>query len=538
MHIQLSPEYHKTQSVLVYLDDLNIEVGGVLVERLQFRTDTYDAFKDAKNGTEFSGIRAYGSINEFMQQLPQNEKEAIGKMFILCHQTLQEYMTDAFNIPYVITTISSILVSLDNEIDLCRKLYIYGRTIPIELMEGAGNRPQDRESMTFSPEEMTVLISLVLLCKLISPIMGDFISKCKQKHMEVPTENKEIHCFGMLTGIFENKYKEIYAKLDYYIQQVLKEFTNKLSTEATAINAGMTADKSQERAKANLFVKRFVGLDLYRPSGNLMKYIVAIVRISANSERSSANSSNAALFRDFKDNDGSQEEGNTSRLEAESSVSNRTADTPIIVKIAADTLLEKVIAGNNIDESAYKAALAYYSQNCIVFTPINIFLLCSYYGQELGGGFSIKLLGAEHIIKLVTALQFIMYQYNGELLLHALSFVPTMHSKTQITPEDDRLKVAWASSLEYKQCAQCIPKGFGEKKWDAKLREIVSYLLANHVMYNTAPVFWDMLNADGTRPSKNGTIFNQGDLLLRHLCAFAQRIFTYTQEQIDQANKG
>ena len=118
--------------------------------------------------------------------------------------------------------------------------------------------------------------------------------------------------------------------------------------------------------------------------------------------------------------------------------------------------------------------------------------------------------------------------------MHALSFIPTLHSKMNITPEDDRLKVAWASSLEYKQCTQCIPKGFGEKKWDAKLREIVTYLLGNYIMYNTAPVFWDMCNSNNS----NGTIFNQGDLLMRHLCAFAQRIFTYTQQQIEQANKG
>lgn len=533
MHIQLSTEYHKTHSVLVYMEDLGIEVNNILVDKLQFRTDTYDAFRDSRNGSEFSGIRAYGCINEILQTLPIHEKQAIAKMFILSHQLLQELMIDGFNIPYVITTISTMLVDLDNEIDLCKKLYIYARTIPIEQMEGAGTRSQDTEEMTFSEEEMTVLISLALLCKLISPIMGDFISKCKQKHMEVPTENKEIHCFGMLTGIFQNKYQVIYDKLDNYIRRVLKEFTNKLSKEATAICAGMTADKSHERAKANLFVKRFVGLDLHRPNGNLMKYIVAIVRISANSERSSANSNSAALFRQDKDSDGSQEEGNTSRLEAESSVSIRTADTPILVKIAAERLLDKVLIENNIDAAAYNAALAYYSQNPIMFTPINLFILCSYYGEELGGGFSVKLLGAQQVIKLVTALQFIMFQCKGTLLLHALSFVPTLHTKTHITPEDDRLKVAWASSLEYKQCAQCIPKGFGEKKWDAKLRDIVAYLLSNYVMYNTAPVFWDMCQAD----SLNGTTFNQGDMLLRQLCAFAQRIFTYTQEQIEQANK-
>ena len=225
MHIQLSPEYHKTQSVLVYMEDLEIEVNGILVEKLQFRTDTYDAFRDSKNGTEFSGIRAYGVINEFLQNLTLSERQAIGKMFILAHQLLQEYMVDGFNVPYVVTTISSILVNLDNEIELCKKLYIHALTIPIELMGGAdsGNpRPQDRECMTFRKEEITVLISLALLCKLISPIMGDFISKCKQKHMDIPTENKGIHCFGMLTGIFNNKYQDIYLKLDYYINQVLK----------------------------------------------------------------------------------------------------------------------------------------------------------------------------------------------------------------------------------------------------------------------------------------------------------------------------
>lgn len=96
-----------------------------------------------------------------------------------------------------------------------------------------------------------------------------------------------------------------------------------------------------------IITKRFVGVDLYRKDGNIVKYIASCCRSSAEPHISAANA--VKIISDPVDLE-KKDEGNTSRIEAESRQTETTADVPILIRVAANRLWQTVIEKEELDK--------------------------------------------------------------------------------------------------------------------------------------------------------------------------------------------
>ena len=268
-----------------------------------------------------------------------------------------------------------------------------------------------------------------------------------------------------------------------------------------------------------IIIKRFVNVDLYRPDGNVIKYIASCCRSGADSQQQNASMSAAVrIITDPVELD--KDEGNASRMESESKQSIRTADVPVMIRIAAKDTIRKIIIAENIDPELVDSVFAYYRKNMVVMNPISEFLLCTYYGQDIGGGSGIMMLNAELVSQLAALLQIICAKKGVTNLAHALTFNSTYNDKVP-SFENTSFITSWKSSSAYTECRKVLPAGFGELDWDVKLKSIVDFLCKKNCIYNTSPVVWDIINT----PSLNGKIYTDFKELMIDIINFVQMAY-------------
>jgi hypothetical protein len=101
------------------------------------------------------------------------------------------------------------------------------------------------------------------------------------------------------------------------------------------------------------------------------------------------------------------------------------------------------------------------------------------------------------------------------MLAHALTI--NVSESPRLPQKDDYLFVnGWTSMPEFTECKKLLPAGFGDKEWNGRLKDIATFLIQRILVYNTAPVIWDIINS----PSKNGKIFSGFLPLMNELMKF------------------
>ena len=526
MFFGLSEAYSFTNPyVELNVDALGIDTTG-FAQLLRFKTETYvklgksDPDENALS-TDLYGMATLRPVNHFFETLSIDDQRDLAMFFVAAHleiERLQE-ITDSEDI---LDTIGTDLDRVDQNIDLCGKLDAFVRAyIPVNVDPNAGGRAQDTEEMTFKLEEATVLTTIVMLSKVMFPLMGAYISKCRKK--ENP-ELRLLHCYTMYTKLFSRRFEAMFAKLDNYIERLIKEH----ATDATAVINGLTRTRGTLCILATIVTKSFVNANLYAKDSNLLRYIVTCARSSIGTKyRTAAKRDHAQFRRDPSEMDSGKEDGNTSRLENESVQSVGTADTPIFINMMAQDLFRKLIVTNQLtteEIEALHACLAYYEMYPIRATPINTYLLCTFFGRQLAGARSIMYMNAKNYSQLVTLLQFILLKAGNPELMHALTLQTGSMVKTELTFEDARLHANWRSCHEYLKCSQSIKRGFGEKDWHTKLTEIAEFAIANYLYYSTAPELWRLL---GQEPKTS--VYEHTEKMLQSICDL---IYNFFQEQV------
>ena len=477
-----------------------------------FNVRTFTAFSKDATGLGM----AFNPVNEFLKGLTIDEQYTIATAFLAMHIEIANEKYTVSRIEELEDVLGSLVNALDDKIDLCTKINKYIRTsnIPISDMKEAGTRPQDTPEMTFVQEEAITITTIAILMKLLCPIMGAFANKYRS---DLDNKYRECHEAAIMTQLFNKRYRTIICKLEYYIRTLI---SSKLKeTDPTSAVNGNTIDAMTNLSLDTILVKRFTNVDLYRPDGNVIKYIASCCRSGADSQQQNAAMSNSVrLISDPVEMD--KDEGNASRMESESKQSVKTADVPVMIKIAAEGTIKKIMKEEDVDQDMYESILAYYHKNPVSINTISVYLLCTYYGQEIGGGAGIKMLNAETVAKLAAILQIIFARSGAYFITHALTF--TVSTADRIQCADDIAKLnGWKSSQVYSECKKMIPAGFGEKEWDAKLKSIETFLTMKTCIYNTAPVIWDILG----QPSQNDKAFSEFKELMVELLQFIKLVY-------------
>lgn len=486
-------------------------------ELVLFKVKTFTAFTRDTSGLGMT----FNPVNEFLSTLSIQEQQTIASAFLTMHVEINDPHYTVEYIEELEDELGNMLNKLDDAIDLCDRInnYIRHSNIPISDMAEAGTRPQDSPEMTFGKEEAITITTIAILMKLLCPVIGAFADRYNRI---IDTKYKECHEHAIMTPLFRKKYSDIICKLTNYIKTLIAA---KLKADPTASINGNTIDAMTNTNLDTIIIKRFVNVDLYRPDGNVIKYIASCCRSGADSQQQNASMSNSyRIITDPVEMD--KDEGNASRMESESKQSIRTADVPVMIRVAAKDTVKKVIAEYNLDRDLVESTLAYYRKNKIVMNPISIYLLCTYYGQDIGGGSGILMLNADRVSELAAILQIIYAQRHGGDIIHALTFNIGSIDKTQ-TFEHTAFLNGWKSSQAYGECKRMIPAGFGEREWDLKLREIASFLTRKNCILNTAPAIWDLMG----QPSSNGKEFTNYMGLMIEIMQFIQVAYSSRQLQ-------
>ena len=458
----------------------------------------------------------FNPVNDFLQTVSIEEQKTIATAFLVMHIEIADPQYTVDKIEQLEDKLGVLVNSLDDEISLCDRInnYIRHSGIPISDMAEAGTRPQDTPEMTFLKDEAITITTIAILMKLMSPIVGAFLDKY---HKLIDTKYKECHAAAIFTKLFYKRYEQIINKLHNYTYTLIE---SKIKDDATSLVNGNTIDAMTNQNIDVVLVKRLTNADLYKSDGNIIKYIASCCRSGADSQQQNASMSNSVkIFTDPVDMD--KDEGNASRMESESKQSNKTADTPPMIEVAAEVTIRDIIEKENLDKDALESMYAYYRRNPIIVNPISIYLLSTYYGQYIGGGRGITFLRANSTAQLAAVLQMISAKNKVSYLAHALSFSIGTNEKIP-SFEISTFSNSWKSSQIYSDCRKTIPQGFGEIDWDSKVKEIANFLTRKNCIYNTAPVIWDLL---GEEP-KNGKLFENNTELMIEIMQFIASIYS------------
>ena len=495
--------------VLIHLDLENLKLpvpeGLDLEPLLDFKSKTYSPInrKGDKDGFEI----VFGLVHKFINGLSEKEQINYAATLVMCNYKIlsvlgvkddsEDKWTEDPNFGNTLLKLENELNDLINEldisIDLFNKLRAFAeQNIKLPDMTGVGERGQDSKEMTFYADELYGLAAISLLGKLLCPVFAQFIEHAKRY---ISSDLKELHCVVLLKSVLNNRCAVLNQKLLHYITKIAgapKE------TEYSKTYNGFTATMLVQRAYAQVMIKRLVTLNISEEESNIIKYVYVCVRsVASNGVGGSGKPTIKPLaMPDDAGGLGGDGDGNTSNLEAESNVSSKTADCPIIIAEAVRQCRESFILDAELDINDLISLEDYYKAYHIVLTPINSYLCGLLFGNYILGAKSVELLDYDSLVTLVSLMQLWMIKngYNDLVLL--VSALPTDNNKSRPVGEDATLVSNYKNSYEYSNCCDRFNLIFDKLSWDNGLVEIVKEITGKVYLYNAAPKVWEMLGQE------------------------------------------
>lgn len=487
---------------------------------MTFHAGTYVKLKESDGW-----FMVYGIVNQFMNQMSREHKEALVVILAAMHRDIIKFFgqNDLSKINIFIKGLNDKFNELDMAIDLCTQLRQYiVENVAIGLFKGAGERAQDSDDLTFYPDEVVDLTTICVLCKLMSPIFGTIM---KNLNKQVDNKFREIHCFYIFTSLLERRYKRLYEKLEHYVTHTTKQTINNPSL--TLLLYGFSKTSMSHQMFAELITRQFVNCDLMVKDGNLMTYVIVAVKRSIRTVMTNIGK-NPAYNRIPIENK-HDEDGNVAQLEIDSISTRKTTDSLAIIQFATQQAIHQYKNKYSINDEEFNASLAFYKRNPIVPNVINQDLASLFFQKEICGAKSIMMLKANEICQLITLLQLIVasLDVNYDELAHALTAVPALDVTVTNSIMDGRIKLNAGSSQYYRNCKQKFEASpfaqKGSKSWDFYMGNLVDQMVNSSWVYNTSDFVWDFLGQE----NKNGKIFTPTEKTFTALCSMYLMIWEF-----------
>ena len=494
---------------------------------LTFKVSVYAKLNSLKQekrlfGSDYkSWSHTFATVNHFLSLLSHDDKCEILYALALMHQDIVEFFVkeETDDLTKLTDKLSDYCNDLDLAINLCDKLRQYAIDhVPIGLMPNAGNRPQDSAKLTFYPEEVKTLMSIVILCKLLTPIFGVLMENLLDK---VDIRSKEGCCATILTKLFDRKYHVLIDKLKHYIGHIVRLQCKDDTT--SALMHGCDSYSLSHSMYSQLLIRQFVNVPLLRDNGNLITYISVSVKKAIATVRSTILKKPTYTRHLYASN--VDDDGNISRLETDSIASRKTCDVPILVKCAVPYAIRKYSDFYSIDLDEYEASLKFYNRNPMVPTIINKDLNATFYSRDFGGGKGILMLKSDDYIKITAMLQLILLTLGGddddgyEDLAHVLTVLPSMDTQLGYSFEDNQFQLNVGFSQAYNNCRMRFehsPFGAKGREWVDHIKNITDDLIMSKYRYNTANWIWEWLGTENL----NGRLIEPNDKIIGALCDF------------------
>lgn len=437
---------------------LKIESPTLDNRHLTFQIATYIKLS-GKNVKEEAWDINFHPINNL--DLGDKEHIVVGSLALI-NKKIEEQAASNQLVTDIIPEIGRIIVEMDLASDLHSKIKTVADQLPLGNFDGIGSRAQDKKELTFKREDVVELMTLVLFCKLLSPVFGSIMFHMINQGTE--TKTKESKVIDIVKPILSTRFNYIYHRLQTYIKHTAKNFKE----DMTSIYHGVTNITIRDTILANLLIRNFINIDVYKEDGNLMTFVSVIIKKTIDAQQ---NVMGNDKFMTRKDMSGDLEDANRAQIEVDSISSKRTADDRIIVEGYSQNLCESLIGHFGLSRTEYNRMLKLSAKRPIPVHKANFFITSNIFSKYLGGGRSPKLLGSKYMSSLLIFTRMLAESLGLNEVARLMTATPT----DNVISEQSRITLAWKSSPNYKQLRNNLPKNV-VKMLDDEITEIVNSL--------------------------------------------------------------
>jgi len=511
----------------LFIDMEGVSLGDdVSDEQLTFRITTYNKLAYIQKDQHYGYM--FNPVNSLLATLSVDEQKTIGMMFAKAHDLIDS-MDTIGDLTKTTEKISRVVYNAFKDTGLSEKIreYVRGSKIPIPALEGIGDQPHHTDEKTFYHNDYIQLTAIVFVCKLLCPIFGELIFVTKG---DLDNNLKEIHCIPIMRDLLGNDFEYISNKLSRYLtmncEQWVKRSNNQNNMSLTNAFSGFTTDQFGLYVYASILVKKFVNVDLYGTSGDIVVYIFSCAKNTVGNHMLNIKNKNRVLPRILPNDNTVVVDGNDSNMEAESVVSSATADVPILTIFAVEHAIKDMLGEYELDIQAYESAVKFYHNNIVPATDLNTYILCTFVGHRIAGAMGIELLPADIYSKLLAVTQLYMLKLNMVDVAHAMTMMSTNTLKTEYSKIDTTIEMSMGASFSYKNLKRMFPYKIGHMAWDTKAEKICSDIITKVHTYNTAPVMWDMIGQENI----NNSVWQYDERILKDIFEFINHVLNAQEE--------
>lgn len=447
----------------------------------------------------------------------------------------------------------------DRTTEICKWMEIPKRSVefvkainiplPPDLAKGP-QRIQDTAEKTFDREEYYLLTGISLLCKVLSPVLGECVDR-----MQPPVadkSNKELFAFMLVLPILENDYfANVFAKLSDYIEntttKAIEDLNSRLggnepSIMFTLAKNGVDEVRFKELVHAMIYVKKLVTFDVWNSGTsssrepNIMTYIYVSVFETARSKLNTIKHQSNVLARFDQADTGGSTQDNATHLEHVARVSKITADIPIMAELGMLILIPQILKKYDIPQAHFDAAERFYTKNFIKPSAFSRALMASFVGRYIGGSSMLLYLTRPLYTKLVIVTQLFLAKFGyDQLALMISASTPDQIRSGPLPGAAFRVLENYYKSAEYLECLRLFP-GFSEKAHhksdptgrnssgedyisiENQCKRMVNWIVEYDHYYTVPVIVWNLLGVED-RP-ETGSLISYKETIMDQFCKF------------------
>jgi len=497
------------------ISDLEFEGKEQLEPFLTFNVRTYKVL--SATGSEPEKFKTVmGAANWYLANVATDEQKILmAKVYALSCQMIRNDMSKLIEYP---TKLSEFVIQLGEmyltvveQCGLMDAFYKYAdANVSLQDISGYGSRPQDSKELTFSVDEMRALMNLAYVIKAAAPIFGELIMNIPDQYdaegNKKTSAPKDIKVVNFLQPLILKHYSALDSKFRFTIEHIV-DANCKNNNSSAAIFAGLIPSTRVAWIRASILVRNFVCCVLERTESNICRFVDTMVHNHLISQNNLANKNQVRPRKPIAALGAGEEADNTAQMETDSVVSNKPIDVEIIVSVAVDSVVDDMLVTYQFTHDELDTNFRYLMNHPVVQTQLNRFVLTSIFGDKLGGGRGIEMLGRKPFTKLACLLQMIAFNLGLREFGHMLTATKTGMCNVIKTDEEIKFELNYSTGFPYRTCKDRFAsssRASDGKEWDKQMKDICDDIIHNCYVYNTPPAIMDALGEEA--PSNGETI--------------------------------
>lgn len=468
-------------------------------------------------GNKESKLRAIlPTVNDVFAHCSKEQQIAIVECLAHIHADIDEFFSEdnpniKLQLRLFVEHLGARLANLDADIGLMSLLYAYAPNVLEKDFSKVGREAYHNPETTFFEEDYKQVISISILCKIMSPILGTLMIHLK--NLGYPGRDREIKLLPVVDILISKTYPEIVDKLKGYIDITVSKIFSDSKTESDRIHSGYDKPFMILHMYANLMLRTYVSIDLYTPGSDIMTFSSGSIKLSA-----SGSIKNSELSYRHRDESyvASDDASTPTKLELGSSVSSRSRDIEILTRVAVSMAIKhKICPILEIDYSEVTPIKEWYTKYPPSVTTLNKALVGSCLGN-LVTSISVNSMDINSFCEAVTIMQY----YCIKLRLMELAVMMTCNeTDTYNNVANSDMSVGYITTPSYLACKKRyaesdIPNALAN--FEQLIQDIISTVTLYKHKHNICPDMWP----DKDQAKKlNGTIIPLShDTIIEQFC--------------------